>query len=232
MSINIKANTNYSTLFGSLNDNSDNGFSLSDYSLIKSGAYKKLMTAYYSENASDEVKNVAGKTVAKDSTTQIQSLQDKSSKLLESATELYSPKNSSLYDEDQKEDLLKKVNSFVDGYNSMVKSADDSKNEKVLQAASNMVKNTSVNARLLSSVGISINSDNTLSINEETFKNAKSASVKSVFSGSGSFAYQTAASASNISTYVKDDAKKASGMYGSNGSYDALLNGSTYNSFM
>ena len=43
--------TNISSLIGSLNQNNNNFINLTDYSSIKSGSYKKLMKAYYAEEA-------------------------------------------------------------------------------------------------------------------------------------------------------------------------------------
>lgn len=237
----ISFNTDYSTLFGSYSSSNSSSSSLgfyanlSDYSLIKSGAYKNLMKAYYSQSDSKSnsaVNSIVGsKLASQDSTTEIQKLQSASSALSKSASALTTDKKNTLYDEGNEDKLLKAVSSFVKDYNSMVDAADSSENSKVLRAGSNMLNNTASNYKMLSSVGISIGADNKLSLDEEAFKKADASTVKTLFNGTGSFANRTASYASYIDMYAKSDAASASGLYGASATYSSLLNGSTYNSY-
>ena len=229
----ISFQNDYSFLFGNAtNTTTGNTFSLSDYAMIKSGTYKKLMKAYYANTDNSFVNSVAGsKAASKDDTVQIKKLQETSSALSDSAKALYSEKGKKLFDEEKRDDLVKAVSTLVKDYNSMVDAANSSDNDKILRAGSSMLNSTVANYKLLSSVGISIGSDNKLSLDEDTLKKAGASAVKSVFSGVGSFAYKVDTSASYINSYAKDDALKASGLYGASGSYSAYLQGSTYNSF-
>ena len=66
MSINIQAKTDYSSLFSGISAKNDSFNSMSwlkDYGLVKSGAYGKLMKAYYAE---DKTSESAAKIVSKD----------------------------------------------------------------------------------------------------------------------------------------------------------------------
>ena len=229
----ISNKTDYSALFHSLPTakNGSAGVStsfLSDYASIKNGSYGKLMKAYYggSKTASELT---SGYTGSKDSAATITKIQSATEDLKAVANDLR--KDTSLYKEGNEEDLVKKVSEFVKDYNSVADKTLDSDNVKILRAADNMVKNTSMNANILSRVGITINEDNTLSLNEETLKSANKETVKSVFGSSSGVAYQSAVSAANINIYAASDARKASGMYGSDASYTASTStGSLYNS--
>ena len=224
----------YSGLFN--NGNSNNGYSgssfhglesaLGDYKSIKSGAYGKLMKSYYSQN--DDLKSNARKiadekTASKDSTAEITSLKDTSAKLSQSAAALYSGKNASLYSSDKTEELGKAVKTFVDDYNDMLKAAEKSENRKVTRVATNMVNSEAMSSKLLDKAGISINDDGTLKLDEDKLSKADKGSLKTLFSGSGSFAYNAGTAASFISSYATQDQAMASGTYNSAGLYGSYL---------
>ena len=58
-----------------------------------------------------------------------------------------------------------------------------------------MLKNTKTNSGALESIGISVGNDGTLSINRDKFNSSEISTIKSLFSGSGSFADSTASRA-------------------------------------
>lgn len=229
----ISLQNDYSFLFGnSSNTTTGNTFSLSDYAMIKNGTYKKLMKAYYADTDNSFVKSVAkSKAASQDNNVEIKKLQETSKALSESAEALYGEKGRDLYTEDKRDDLLKAVSGFVKDYNSTVDAVGSSDNAKVVRIGNSMAGNAVANYKLLSSIGIRVGTDSKLTLDEDTLKKANLSSIKSVFSGVGSFAYRTGASASYINNYAKNDAAKASGLYGASGSYSAYLQGSTYNSF-
>jgi hypothetical protein len=231
--------SNYSNLFGSTSlfssstSSSGTGIEslLSDYASIKSGTYGKLMKAYYEKNPT--ATGIAGSSngASADTTTQIKELESTSSDLSKSASALYSSSAKSLYEEGNEDNLYKAVSDFTEKYNSAVKAAGDSNNTKVLRSASNMTSAATYNSNLLAKAGITIQSDNTLSIDEDTFKKADASTKKTLFSGAGSFAYQTGTSASFMNLYASQDASKSSGLYNSYGTYSTSLNtGSLYDS--
>lgn len=231
---------NYSGFFGSgssfySNANRSSGLGieslLSDYTSIKRGAYGKLMKSYYQQSSDTNAvsTNKAGnkltyKSASVDSAEQLQKLKSASSELSSSASALYASSAASLYEKGNEEKLYKAVSSFVDDYNDMVKAAGDSSNNKITRNASTMGNAVSVSSKLLSKAGISVNSDNTLTINEEAFKKADASTVKTLFSGSRSLAYQAGASSSFINMYATQDAAKSSGIYNSRGVYASSLN--------
>lgn len=83
-----------------------------------------------------------------------------------------------------------------------------------------MVNSTKANKNLLSQVGISIGTDNKLSIDEDEFKKSEMVTAKSLFSGVGSYGKNIQADASMIyGSAVADIAKLSGSTYGSTGAY-------------
>lgn len=198
MAINF-GNSSISSLFGNYSNRSSSGtgINFSDYAMIRSGAYKKLMKSYYSDssNSNSAVKNIVSSSIDKDSDVKnTQILRNTASDLYKASQSL---NKSSIYEptgrdkdgniEYDMEGLYDKASEFVTSYNSMVKSFDDIKSNSILSKGVYMVNGTSKNANSLSDIGIKVNSDNTLSIDKEKFTAANVSDIKSVFKGSGSF---------------------------------------------
>lgn len=99
--------------------------------------------------------------------------------------------------------LLAAAKDFVSSYNSTKEAAAKSDNVNVLKKASFMIGSTSANEKLLEKVGITVNKDNSLSLNEETLKNADARFVKSVFGGENSYASRISQKASQFSTLAE-----------------------------
>ena len=204
MALNIGGSTyNYMNSFfngrsqsnGSKNVNDSIYSSIGDLGVVKSGAYKKLAQKYYAngantkaakENASKEIKSNSNAAVAS------------ASKLLDK--NLYESKSIKSVDESGKETettdidrsrILDSLKDFVKNYNATVKDAGESDNTNVLKSASRMVSQTRIYTGNLNRAGITIGSDNTLSLDEDKFKNANASDIKSLFTGSVSFGKNT-----------------------------------------
>lgn len=109
------------------------------------------------------------------------------------------------YSADNIDELYDKVSAFVKDYNSMMKAASKSNNSAVKAQADALNDYTYQNYKLFSKVGITMNADRTLSIDEDTFKkvNEKTGSTNvptltTLFKGIGSFADKAADRASTI----------------------------------
>lgn len=96
--------------------------------------------------------------------------------------------------------LVSAVSEFVSSYNSVKERAAKSDNVSILEKASFMVGSTSANEKLLAKVGITVNKDNSLSLDTEALKNADARFVKSVFSGANSYASRISLKADQFST--------------------------------
>ena len=249
----INAYNASTALFAGLN-NSSSGTSLSygidftTYNSIKNGSYSKLMRKYYSNQASESTNGAtANKNTGKVHSIDIQKNnatvnRDNAASLVDSASEL---KKYSLWSKVDKTDkdgntakeydthkIAKAVSSFVKDYNSLVSSTADSSSRYVLNSASNMVNYTRANADLLKKIGISVGSDNKLTVDEDKLKASDMAVVKSVFKDSGSFGQTISAKASTIYGNAVSQLSELStkNSYTSNGLY-SYSSGYTYNQY-
>lgn len=85
------------------------------------------------------------------------------------------------------EAAAKKIQSFVDDYNSMIGAVGESDNQSVLQKGVVMVNTAKVYTSALKRSGITVGSDNKLSFDKEKLSGVKAYELKSTF-GTGGFA--------------------------------------------
>lgn len=237
-----------SSLFSSMgtsntSNNFMSGIDLSTMASIKNGSYKGLLKSYYSDNANESVTQIAGSKDDSKTKTNAMSVRDSAAAVTDAVEELNDRKlwkktevkqeDGSTKSEYDRDAIYKSVSAFVKEYNVLVESTGNSDDKAVLRSASNMVNFTKANKDVLNSVGISIDKNNKLSIDEETFKASDMSSVKSIFSGAGSYANSVRSSASMIyGSAVAQVAKMSStGLYSEGGSY-SYISGSTYNRFL
>ena len=168
----------FSSLLGS-SSTSTSSLGLTDYAMIKSGAYYKLMKAYYAEEDS--------------TSTSLSEEDEKSYTTAKSAAEDLAQSTASLmssdFSEDNREDLLASLKSWVEDYNSLIESTDDVDDTATLRQVLWLTQSTSANENLLSKIGITVNSDNTLSLDEDTFEDADLTTLQTLFSRSQTSSY-------------------------------------------
>ncbi len=214
----------YSSLLGGSGDGAST--LLSDYASIKNGSYGKMMKSYYAK-INEEEEETASKSKSDKKETD-GAAASAARKLYETASGM----NSLDFSEENIDGLYDSVSAFIKDYNTMIKNASNSKLADVKEQADAINDMTYSNYKLLARVGITMNSDRTLSIDEETFKkvNEKTGAtnvptLKTLFQGYGSYAdkitdkmsklYRTAGEGESV-TSAK--AKYA----GSAGSYSAV----------
>ena len=256
--MNINMKTDYSYLFSSLPGSSSGSASgmstfLADYASIKNGSYGKLMKAYYTETgASKEVSSIADNKKDSISTTrqkELAQVQTDADALKESADALIAKVEDSLFkqkdvvtkDKDGKEVTTKEydvdaiynaVNSFVKDYNSLVDSADEADSYKIEKGLDALTDTTKIYNKMLSNVGITVNEDQTLSIDEEKFKGADMEKVQELFQSTGSYAYSVSAKASMLDYYASSESNKAD-TYNVNGNYSGnFATGNLFSTYM
>lgn len=197
----------YSALLGGMGGGDDAGGMgslLSDYAAIKNGSYGKMMKSYYAKMEKQEAEE-SGKTDSK----KAGKVKDNAS--ASAAQSLYksaSALTSLNYDDRSEENVNKitdSVSSFIKDYNSLMKSAAKSENTTVQKQAESLYNSYYSNYKLFSKVGITMNSDRTLSFDEDSMKKAlqdtehgNGATVKTLFGGIGSFADKAVSKASQI----------------------------------
>lgn len=212
---------------------------LSDYSAIKSGSYKKLLNAYYDKVDKGEVSGSI--STAGDSTKKLAGIKGSAEDLIKSTETLTKGaafKKVSSKDEKgnviesyDSEKIYKDVKAFVDNYNELMNVTEDSNTRTVANNMKSIINMTDANEKLLGKIGISIDSDFNLHIDEEKFKKSDMSAVKSMFSGQGSYGYQVGVKASMVDMNAKMEAAK-SNTYTNGGTYTYNYNaGSMYNMF-
>lgn len=228
-------NTNYTDIFSSMmgtsGTESNNAFSLTDYMSIKNGSYGKLLKAYYKKQDAGDAETV--ETEKK----QLSLLKTKADNLKNSMLDLMDEdlfkkktiktKDEKTGEETEKEDydweaITKAVNSFVDSYNSLVGSAGESDNNKVLRNAAWLTKTTETNSKLLAKVGITIGDDNKLKVDTDALKKANMNTLKILFQGSGSFADKVAQKASQIGSAAVQGTSVGGSSYTNHADYKKL----------
>lgn len=222
--------------------------SISDYKMVSSGSYLRLMKTYFAKTDAEEFRKAFGNTkskssnsVSKDSASTLGTMKSATDELEDSASKLVrgtmftkvtktdeSGKTTSGYDTDK---IYKAVKEFADDYNKVIKAADGVNTSSIKKAAVNMINNTAKNSSSLSAIGISIGSDYCLTIDEEKFKSADMNKVKSLFHGSGSYANNVKSQASMIG-YRTGNETSRSNTYTNAGSYSSTYSaGSMLDSF-
>lgn len=226
------ASSFFNSYFGTAGTNSS-GVSLGDWTMIKSGAYKKLLNAYYEKEGTGKKKSdksADSSTAVEDSSVKLSVVSGDAESLVTAAGKLSSTVKSSSSTQD---DLYKVASDYVESYNKMIKAATDVNNKSVLRNELNITNNTKANDDLLEDVGITIGSDNKLSINETKFKNAERADLTSLFTGYSSYVSHVSNSAEKIYNSAKSAVSNTSKAcsYTNSGTYSKLLsNVSSYDS--
>ena len=216
------SNVDYSALFGGTSDSSSVGNTnmLSDYAAIKNGSYGKLMKAYY---AKQDAEKLSGKGDTSQKLALMKTSADSLKKSADALNDASLWEKKKIKKKDEKTEvedydwdaITKKVKSFIDDYNDVVKEAGESNTKDVLRNASWMTGMTDKTSHLLSKIGITIGKGNKLELDEDELKKADISSLKTVFTGYNSFAGKTAQKAAGIS----NAANRASATYTNNGTY-------------
>lgn len=192
----------YSSLLGGSSSGSGDSMSsiLSDYASIKNGSYGKMLKNYYAKAKEEESTDGTSKNSSKTKETDAASA-SAARKFYETASGM----NGLNYSADNLDELYDKVSAFVKDYNSMMTAASKSKNASVQAQADALNDYTYQNYKLFAKIGITMNADRTLSIDEDTFKkiNEKTGAsnvptLKTLFKGMGSFADKAVDRASKI----------------------------------
>lgn len=95
------------------------------------------------------------------------------------------------------EAAAKKIQSFVDGYNSFIGAVGESDNQSVLQKGVIMVNTAKVYTSALKRSGVTIGSDNKLTFDKEKLNGIKAYELKSTF-GTGGFSSKVAQKAAQV----------------------------------
>lgn len=234
----------YSSLLSGVGSDSSSGFDgsslLTDYAAIKNGSYGKMMKSYYAK-----LKTQEGEEDEKTSASKTKKVKDSSSASAASALYKSASKLGNLnYDDHSEENVAKitdAVSSFIKDYNSLMKSGAKSENSTVQKQTDALYNSYYSNYKLFAKIGITMNSDRTLSLDEDSFKkgftddSGRAGTVKTLFGGIGSFADKAVDRASRIyraagdGEAVTSSKAKYAGSTGSTSSSSSKTNSSTSN---
>ena len=251
--INVNARQNYSYLFQSMTTSRGNSLGnlnfLSDYASIKNGSYGKLMKAYYAKDAADKVASTGKDTETKknsistaaDSAKTLSEIEKAADAMKESADSLLVKGSKSVFrkknekatvsEEYDTDAIYKAVSGFVTDYNDLLSKTSAASSKNLQSKADTLAAVTSANAKLLSRVGITLNSDSSLSLDEEAFKKSDMGTVKNLFGTTGAYGYKVSAQASMID-YTAAKESTRSNTYTANGTYSNVYSaGNILNSF-
>ena len=202
--INVGKNQDYSYLFQSLSSSGSMGNLnfLSDYASIKNGSYSRLMKAYYGTGQSlstgtgtsdrkrgsnildkileEKMHPKVSKEVQKANTNLtagLSSLNASVATLQNDSTYTDSTDGRSAADK-----VVSAVKAYVTNYNNVVSSAKDSTLTSKTSYVANMMSSTAANADKLSEIGLTVNANGTLMLNEGKLKEADISKVQDLFS--------------------------------------------------
>lgn len=208
--INVGKNQDYSYLFQSLSSGSGgmgNLNFLSDYASIKNGSYAKLMKTYYGTAQSssaaaskksssgnildkilDEKKNPKVSKEAQEAnanlTTGLSTLKSSVAALQKDGTYTDTANGKSAADK-----VVSAMKAFVSDYNNVVSAAKNSTLANKTAYVANMMNSTATNADKLAEIGVSINGNGTLELNEAKLKEAGVSKVQDLFSSDNIMSY-------------------------------------------
>lgn len=198
-------NQNYSNFFSGLSSGGSNWYT--DWASIKNGSYRTLMKAYYgTENSSSSsssgvrTNNVLEELLEERRNPKVsEEVQEANSNLTSGITSLKSSvsalQNESLYtdSEDGKKTAADKVSSAVKNYVSMYNDVVNAAKKSTLGGKTShvaaMMKATAENADKLAELGITVNANGTLQLNEGKLKAADVSKVQELFSTKDAMSY-------------------------------------------
>lgn len=203
---------------------SGSGNALGDMALIRSGAYKKLLSAYYKNDSSSNPKDMVTDDKEKNN---LVIAKDSAAELKKSANSLMNADIS----EEGRSDLKEKLKSFVKDYNAMLDAGSDVDTQAVLRSTLWMTQSTSKNSGLLNDLGISVGTDNKLTLDEEKFDKAQLSTMKTLFKGTDSFVGRAGSRADSIAKIAVKTATQgtSAALYNKTGNYDSISAAGLFN---
>ena len=203
---------------------------LSDYASIKNGSYGRLMNAYYGPDKS-RVSGIVNNnslnslSTSRDDPKQLKDIQSSAGSLKKSADALLA---SGATDTDA---VYKAVSNFIKDFNNLIDKGNESNTTNITNRINSLTNMANMNSKLLGQVGITVDSDGKLSVKEEDFKKANTTTVKTLFSGAGSFAFQASAQASLIDFAASNEAARSNTYNASGGFSNNFSTGNIFGTF-
>ena len=252
-----------STLFSGMNSSGAGFSGLiGEYNQIRSGSYGKLLKAYYKKynadgstksdttdkitdkvkKSSDTVDTAKELDTVKDSATALQNAAMKLAAVKTDSSSLYAKKTIVDTNEDGStstrtdydyDTLVKSVQSFVDAYNDTLESVGSIEASSVQQKTQWMTQVTKQYTDELAGVGIFVDKDGRLALDEKAFREKDMTELQDFFEGTDSAPGQLARKASNLAGAAELQATKVASAYaatGNNYTADSMNSGTLFDS--
>lgn len=181
---------------------------LTDYASIKNGSYGKLMKTYYNTAKSSATGSSSSKTSSGNVLEKIleekrnpkvsKDTQEANEKLTTGLTDLKTTvsalQNSKTYTDTANgqsaaDKTVSAVKAYVEQYNNVVTAAKGSNLANKTAYVANMMSSTATNADKLAEIGVTVNSNGTLELNEKELKEAGTSKVQELFSSQDIMSY-------------------------------------------
>lgn len=209
------------SLFGSRNSIWSGSFfsasNLGDMGLMKSGVYTKMLKSYYEKVGNDKETTKSSsssdnsptwddirkryvtpevKVDAKDTEAEkaLSSVKSTSKTLSTDASALANMD----FDKSSRDEIYDAVKKMADSYNAVVDSAKKSSLTSISKSVSWMTDDTKARAKQLEKMGITIGTDNKITVDKDKFAKANLTDIKSLFKGSGGLADRHAQRANGL----------------------------------
>ena len=208
--INVDSSQDYSYLFQSLSSGGMGNLNfLSDYSSIKNGSYGKLMKAYYgtaqnistgkASSGNGRTSNILDKILEEKMHPKVSKEAQKANKNLTAGLSSLDSSVATLQNDNTYTDstdgrsaadkVVSAVKAYVTNYNNVVTTAKDSTLTSKTAYVANMMSATSANADKLAEIGVTVNANGTLMLNEGKLKETDISKVQDLFSSDNVLSY-------------------------------------------
>ena len=195
------------------------------YSMVEDKVSGTAFKSNRSETSSSTSKDTAN-TIAK--------IKERAEDLVSTGTDLY--KNRNLFDKDydgeyDTNEIVEEISAFIKDYNDLIISAENTKSSGIESAMKTLENITDAYKKDLTAIGITVDKeDGTLNFDEKTFLNSDMKDVKTLFTGTGSFAYQATLKATMVANQAETEANKANtytdtATYGNNYNTGSIYDG-------
>ena len=158
-------------------------------------------------------KTESSSSTSKDTANTIAKIKDRADDMVSTGTDLY--QNRDLFDKDlngdyDTDEIVEEISAFIKDYNDLIISSENTKSSGIENAVESLKSITDAYKKDLAALGITIDKeDETLKFDEKSFLDSDMKAVKTLFVGTGSYAYHATVKAAMVANQAETEAAKA-----------------------
>lgn len=158
-------------------------------------------------------KTESSSSTSKDTANTIAKIKDRADDMVSTGTDLY--QNRDLFDKDlngdyDTDEIVEEISAFIKDYNDLIISSENTKSSGIENAVESLKSITDAYKKDLAALGITIDKeDETLKFDEKSFLASDMKAVKTLFVGTGSYAYHATVKAAMVANQAETEAAKA-----------------------